>query len=70
MLDKYFKEKKNDGIIMPKEFSQGQLHNIKYQEDAILKGTFFDDSEYDDTTIWPDNFKPERRKAIKKPCSG
>ena len=23
---------------MPKEFSQGQLHNIKYQEDAILKG--------------------------------
>ena len=31
MLDEYFKEKKNDGIIMPKEFSQGQLHNIKYQ---------------------------------------
>lgn len=38
MLDEYFKEKKNDGIIMPKEFSQGQLYNIKYQEDAILKG--------------------------------
>jgi ERCC4-related helicase len=38
MLDEYFKEKKNDGILMPKEFSQGKLYNIKYQEDAILKG--------------------------------
>ena len=38
MLDEYFKEKKNEGILMPKEFSQGKLYNIKYQEDAILKG--------------------------------
>ena len=38
MLDEYFKEKTNDGILMPKEFSQGKLYNIKYQEDAILKG--------------------------------
>ena len=38
MLDEYFKEKNNDGILMPKEFSQGKLYNIKYQEDAILKG--------------------------------
>jgi len=38
MLDEYFKEKKNDGVLMPKEFSQGKLYNIKYQEDAILKG--------------------------------
>lgn len=38
MLDEYFKEKENDGILMPKEFSNGKLFNIKYQEDAILKG--------------------------------
>ena len=38
MLDEYFKEKTKDGILMPKEFSQGKLYNIKYQEDAILKG--------------------------------
>jgi hypothetical protein len=31
MLDEYFKEKKNEGILMPKEFSQGKLYNIKYQ---------------------------------------
>ncbi len=38
MLDEYYKEKNNDGVLMPKEFSQGKLYNIKYQEDAILKG--------------------------------
>lgn len=38
MLDEYFKEKNNDGVLMPKEFSRGKLFNIKYQEDAILKG--------------------------------
>ena len=38
MLDEYFKEKNNEGVLMPKEFSQGKLFNIKYQEDAILKG--------------------------------
>jgi len=38
MLDEYFKEKKNTGTLMPKEFSNGKLFNIKYQEDAILKG--------------------------------
>ena len=38
MLDEYYKEKENDGVLMPKEFSQGKLFNIKYQEDAILKG--------------------------------
>ena len=35
-------------------------------KDAILKATSFEDSEYDDTTIWPANFKPERKGAIKK----
>ena len=38
MLDEYFKEKDNEGVLMPKEFSNGKLFNIKYQEDAILKG--------------------------------
>jgi len=38
MLDEYFKEKKGDGILMPKEFSNGKFFNVKYQEDAIIKG--------------------------------
>lgn len=38
MLDEYFKEKKGNDILMPKELTNGKLMNIKYQEDAIIKG--------------------------------
>ena len=38
VLDEYFQNKDDNKILMPREFSSGQLFNVKYQEDAIVKG--------------------------------
>ena len=63
------------GNLSGADLGQANLRNCKFYKcnlrganfkDAILKATSFEDCEYDDTTIWPLNFKPERRGAIKK----
>jgi uncharacterized protein YjbI with pentapeptide repeats len=63
------------GNLSGADLSQANLRNCEFYKcnlrganfkDAILKATSFKASEYDDTTIWPANFKPERRGAIKK----
>ena len=38
VLDEYFKERDKKGIILPKEITDGEMMNLKYQEDAIVKG--------------------------------
>ncbi len=38
VLDEYFQNRDDNKVLMPKEFSSGQLFNVKYQEDAILRG--------------------------------
>ena len=38
VLDEYFQNKDDNKILMPREFSSGQFFNVKYQEDAIVKG--------------------------------
>ena len=38
VLDEHFQEKKINETLMPKELSDGKFLDIKYQEDAILKG--------------------------------
>ena len=38
VLDEYFKERDNKGISLPKEITDGEMMNLKYQEDAIVKG--------------------------------
>ncbi len=38
VLDEYFQNKDDNKILTPREFSSGQFFNVKYQEDAIIKG--------------------------------
>ena len=38
VLDEYFQEKDNNEILMPSKLTDGKLLDIKYQEDAIVKG--------------------------------
>tara|TARA_Y100000590_G_scaffold135293_1_gene154755 strand:+ start:214 stop:3432 length:3219 start_codon:yes stop_codon:yes gene_type:complete len=38
VLDEYFQTKNDNKILMPKELSSGEFFNVKYQEDAIIKG--------------------------------
>jgi len=38
VLDEYFQSRDDNKILMPKELSSGQFFNVKYQEDAIVKG--------------------------------
>ena len=38
VLDEYFQKKDESEVLMPKELSNGKLFNVKFQEDAIVKG--------------------------------
>ncbi len=38
VLDEYFQKRDDNKILMPKDLSSGQFFNVKYQEDAIVKG--------------------------------
>ena len=38
VLDEYFQNRDDNKVLMPKDLSSGQFFNVKYQEDAIVKG--------------------------------